>query len=104
MKRHHYNRRYPRYAFRVKCLKIIGILVIILSLHGFYIYANRLAIMFDLNAINNIDALFLTIKSPYYINSPVSWMSSQGFQSWIMPLFVLIGGILLYRYSRRIAR
>jgi hypothetical protein len=77
-------------------LGCFGLLCILLGAHGIYVYFNRLSLFFSGDA----DKLFLTVTVPSSLRSAVSWASERGFQSWVIPALILLGGLWLLNYSR----
>lgn len=71
---------------------LVSILASVLGAHGLYVYFNRMDVLFG----GNINKLFLTFGVPSVLQRYVEWMSMRGFQSWIIPAAVLIGGLWLW--------
>jgi len=77
-------------------LGCFGLLGILLGAHSIYVYFNRLSLLVNGDA----EKLFLTVTVPSSLRPAVSWASERGFQSWVIPALILLGGLWLLNYSR----
>jgi hypothetical protein len=71
---------------------VVSILAGVWGAHGLYVYFNRTDVLFG----GNTDKLFLTFGVPSLLERCVEWMSTRGFQSWVIPAAVLFGGLWLW--------
>ena len=77
-------------------LGFIGLLGIILGIHGVYVYFNRL----DLFLGGEGGQLLLMLDVPIRLKGLVMWASARGLQSWFVPVLIFIGGLWLFNLSR----
>ena len=89
------NKRYTKKG-RSGMLRIpvglFGLWLIVLAAHGLHIHFSWWEALW---AAASGDKLFLTIGVPSPLDSWVFWMSNKGFQSWVIPLLVGMGGVYL---------
>ncbi len=79
-------------------LLLVSAFVILLGLHGIYIYFSRIEAIFSLG---QLDKLFLTIRFPVNaIQSVIEWMSYKAIQSLFFPILFIILGALIFVYSK----
>lgn len=81
-------------------LGFVGLLGIILGIHGLYVYFSRLELFFGGEA----SKLLLMWEVPIRLRPLIEWASVKGLQSWFLPAVVLVGGIIIFNSSNILSR
>ncbi len=74
-------------------LGIFGLWLVVLGIHGVYIHFSIWEMLWS--GADTADKLFLSISMPSPLNSWVLWMTGKGFQSWLIPAGVAVGGLMI---------
>ena len=82
-------------------LLVIGMLVMILGVHGMYVHFYDQTLFADKEAVlENPGHLFLVADVPDGIDGVVAWFSNMGITVWTVPfLFIILGVILQFVQS-----
>ena len=79
--------------------KVLGLLVVVLGIHGVFVAANRLGAIFS-SANNDHTKLFFAIDIPIEpVQSVIAWMTGVGFNGYIFPIVVIVIGGAIVSWS-----
>ncbi|MBA7485976.1 hypothetical protein ES707_21528 [subsurface metagenome] len=74
-------------------LRILAIVVIVLGVHGIYVYIHR----HDWLIISaSAEDLFLTLDVPDMLDGLIFWMTAEGIHGWFIPIVFIVGGLIAY--------
>ncbi len=71
---------------------------VVLGSHGLYVYFHPLEVVFGAKG----DELFFAFGVPAVFEPVVEWISNKGFQSWFIPVVLIIVGIVIWFWSQSI--
>lgn len=69
-----------------------GMFSLILAAHGLFVYFSDIDTLYgDRDPAD----LFLVLNLPSWFDGVIGWASAQGFESWFIPVILLLAGVLV---------
>ena len=90
--------RTRRYSMLRTAFGLIGLWLTLLGAHGLFVAASYWEALWS-DFTGTADKLFFALPVPPWLGIHVYWMTNKGFQSWFIPLVVLVFGILLLHWT-----